>query len=138
MDDLDKIMHYAVNLEFNRPQNPGEAAVIAIAFASPDHCSKAYALFKEYFKNQKLLASIKVSDIVLHLTLKDDKGEIIMKTSLNYDKIYFKEFIKTWPPGHPIALVFGVKRQCDFYLINFEKRQSDFSAFVLSTYEIIN
>lgn len=138
MEDLDKVMHYAVNLEFNRPQNPGEAAVIAIAFASSDHCSRAYALFKENVKNQKLLATIKASDIVLHLALKDDKDEIIMEASLNYDKIHFKEFIKTWPPGYPIALVFGVKRQCDFYLINFEKRQSDFSAFVLNTYEVID
>src|SRR5690606_23250676 len=119
MEDLNKIMQYAVNLEFNRPQNPGEAAVIAIAFANPDPCSRAYALFKENFRNQKLLATIKVSDILLHLALKNEKGENIMEASLNYDKIYFKEFIKSWPPGHPIALVFGVKRQCDFYLFNF-------------------
>jgi hypothetical protein len=138
MEDLDNVMHYAVGLEFNAPKNPEEPAVMAISFGSPEYSSRAYFLYKENFKGKKLTLALEVNSITLNAIFRDEEGETMFTTVLNYDKTYFKEFVKTWPPGGPVALTFGVNRQCEFYIINPEKKQSNFSVFVLKTYEITN
>lgn len=138
MEDLDNIMHYAVGMEFNGPRTPEEAAVMAISFANAEHCRKAYFLYKENFSDKKLTVTIDTQDIILNAKFSDEQGETMFNAKLNYDKLYLKEFMKTWPPGQPVAVTFGVKRGCQFYIINPEKKQSDFSVFVLNTYDITN
>jgi hypothetical protein len=136
MEDLDDLMQYAVSLEFNAPQEPNQVAVIGIAFANSSYCKDAYFLLKNHLVGEKINAEIEIKGISLLLNIKNQSGEDLFRAALNYDDAYLKEFIKIWPPGQSIALIFGAKRSCDFYVINPEPISSEFQPFILSNYEL--
>jgi|GEM_PF-4710647 len=136
MEDLDKLIQYAVSLEFNAPQKPQQVAVIGIAFANSSYCKDAYFLLKNNLQGQNVNAEIIVKGIILRLNIKNTSGEQLFSAELNYDNSYLQEFIKLWPPGKSIGLVFGAKQNCDFYVINPEPVDGDFQPFLLSSYEL--
>ncbi|WP_316777864.1 hypothetical protein [Pedobacter antarcticus] len=136
MEDWDNLMQYAVSLEFNAPQEPNQVAVIGIAFANSSYCKDAYFLLKNHLEDEKISAEIEIKGISLLLNIKTQSGEDVLRASLNYDDTYLKEFIKLWPSGQSIALIFGAKRNCDFYVINPEPISNEFQPFILSSYEL--
>ncbi|WEA00707.1 hypothetical protein [Mucilaginibacter sp. SJ] len=138
MEELDDLMHYAVSLEFNAPPKQGDAALLGIAFANATFCKKAYSLFKNNFIDQKISAAIEVKEVTLDILLQNDKGQLIFKANLNYDKRYLEEFLKTWPPGQQIAFIFGAKQNHRFYIINPEAIEKDFKPFLLTEYQLVN
>jgi hypothetical protein len=136
MEELDSLMQYAVSLEFNAPESPNQVAVIGIAFANAVYCREAYFLLKDHLQGNSIKAKISIKNIVLRLDILDQDDENLFSASLNYDKGFLSEFIKTWPPGQPISLIFGAKSACDFYVINPEPDNKDFQPFFVTNYEV--
>jgi hypothetical protein len=136
MEELDSLMQYAVSLEFNAPESPKQVAVIGIAFANAAYCRQVYFLLKDHLQGNGIKAKISVADIMLKLAIRNEDDEYLFIASLNYDKGFLSEFIKTWPPGQPISLIFGAKRACDFYVINPEPDSKDFQPFFVTNYEV--
>jgi len=136
MPELNDLMRYAISLEFNPPQGADGVAVVGVTFANAQYCRDAYFQLKSQLNGEKININLKIDTITLVFIAENLSGEPVFSAELNYDPGYLSEFTEQWPPGQPIAMVFGAKRNCSMYIINPEGKEREFQPFFVNKYEV--
>lgn len=129
---------YAFALRFGAPYSPNDVPNIGIVFGGP----KLATLCQEYidgaYGNDELRLDIVPGFVTAKVELKEvNSDKTVFAAELNYDGPELMNFQNKTPYDGRVALIFGFKRSCDYYVTgNANDKVEDFSPIVLAGFSI--
>jgi hypothetical protein len=131
-------MKYAFALRFGAPYSPQDVPNIGIVFGNAQLATLCQEYIDATFDNDDLRIEITPGLVTAKVELIEvNSDNKIMVTELNYGGPELMNFEEKTPADSRVALIFGFKRGCDYYVTgNAKNRAEDFSPIVLAAFSI--
>lgn len=129
---------YAFTLRFGAPYSPSDVPNIGIVFGSPKLASLCREYIEGIYDNDQLIIDIMPGLVTARVELKEAaNGKTVFVVELNYDGPELMNFQEKTFTADRVALIFGFKRGCDYYVTsNAKDKAEDFSPIVLAGFGI--
>ena len=129
---------YAFAIRFGAPYSPKDVPNIGIVFGGPQLATLCQEYIDRVYENDQLRIDITPGLVTARVELKEmADGKPVFVAELNYDGSELNIFQEKTPATGRVALIFGFKRGCDYYVTgNAKDKTEDFSPIVLAGFEI--
>lgn len=127
-------INYAFALRFGAPHSPNDVPNIGIVFGGRQLATLCQEYIDGAYDNDELRMDITPGLVTARVELKEvNEGKIVVVAELNYDKQELMNFQEKTPTDVRVALIFGFKQGCDYYVTgNSKEKANDFSPIVLA------
>lgn len=129
---------YSFAIRFGAPYSPKDAPNIGIVFGNPQLATLCQEFIAGAYNNDELRMDITPGLVTARVELKEmNEGRTVFVAELNYDAPELIEFEDKTPRTGRLALIFGFKRGCDYYVTgNSKDKAEDFSPILLAGFRI--
>ncbi|CAN5585685.1 hypothetical protein BH10BAC2_BH10BAC2_11240 [soil metagenome] len=130
---------YSFAIRFGAPYSSKDVPNIGIVFGNPQLATLCQEYIDATYDNDELIIEITPGLVTAKIELKEvNSDKEVVVAELNFDKPEIINFKNKTPVNSRLALIFGFKRGCDYYVTgNAEDKAEDFSPIVLAGYSII-
>lgn len=132
------MLKYAYELRLTAPSSAAGVPTVGIVFGNYELPSLCHEYMNASYRMHKLKVHITTDNIIAKIDFFEMSDEnIIFSLDLNYDKNELLNFKEKTLPDSKVALIFGFKRGCDYYMTGkMGDKSEDFSPMVLEGYNI--
>jgi len=136
--DFTSAIKYAFAIRFGAPYSSNDVPNIGIVFGSLQLATLCHEYVDGAYDNDKLRLDITPGFVTAEVKLKEvNSDKTVFAAELNYDGQELMNFKDKTPTNSRVALIFGFKRGCDYYVTgNAKDKAEDFSPIVLAGFGI--
>ncbi len=111
------LMKYAVAIRMTPPVAKNGVPTIGIVYANSEIPSRCHTYLNGSYEGNALKIHIKPGYITASVELKEVvSGQNIFRININYDQVELLQFQQATDPDGRVALIFGFRRGCDYYV----------------------
>ena len=129
---------YAFALRFGAPSSPNDVPNIGIVFGGAQLATLCQEYIDGTYDNDELRIDISPGFVTAKVELKEvNSDKTVLVAELNYDGPELMNFQNKTPAAARVALIFGFKRGCDYYVTgNAKEKAEKYSPIVLAGFNI--